>query len=35
LGLSLANAIVRAHEATLELADAAPGLRASVIFQTG
>jgi len=35
LGLSLANAIVRAHEATLELADADPGLRASVIFQTG
>jgi signal transduction histidine kinase len=34
LGLSLANAIVRAHEATLELGDAAPGLRASVIFQT-
>jgi signal transduction histidine kinase len=34
LGLSLANAIVCAHEATLELADAAPGLHASVIFQT-
>ena len=32
LGLSLANAIVMAHGARLELADAAPGLRASVIF---
>jgi signal transduction histidine kinase len=32
LGLSLANAIVHAHDAKLELADAAPGLRASVIF---
>jgi signal transduction histidine kinase len=32
LGLSLANAIVHVHEATLVLADAAPGLRASVIF---
>jgi signal transduction histidine kinase len=32
LGLSLANAIVKVHDAKLELADAAPGLRASVIF---
>jgi signal transduction histidine kinase len=32
LGLSLANAIVKAHDARLELTDAAPGLRASVIF---
>jgi len=32
LGLSLANAIVHVHDAKLELADAAPGLRASVIF---
>jgi signal transduction histidine kinase len=32
LGLSLANAIVNAHGATLQLADASPGLRASVIF---
>ena len=32
LGLSLANAIVDAHGARLELGDAAPGLRASVIF---
>ncbi|MBV8805597.1 MAG: HAMP domain-containing histidine kinase [Sinobacteraceae bacterium] len=30
LGLSLANAIVKAHEATLELSDARPGLRATV-----
>jgi len=35
LGLSLANAIVNVHDAGLELADAAPGLRASVIFHTG
>jgi signal transduction histidine kinase len=34
LGLSLANAIVKVHDAKLELADAAPGLRASVIFPT-
>jgi signal transduction histidine kinase len=34
LGLSLANAIVNVHDARLELADAAPGLRASVIFHT-
>ncbi len=34
LGLSLANAIVRAHEAALELTDAAPGLRVSVVFKT-
>lgn len=32
LGLSLANAIVQAHDAKLALVDAAPGLRASVIF---
>jgi signal transduction histidine kinase len=32
LGLSLANAIVKVHDARLELTDAAPGLRASVIF---
>lgn len=32
LGLSLANAIVNVHDARLELTDAAPGLRASVIF---
>jgi signal transduction histidine kinase len=30
LGLSLAQAIVKAHEATLELSDASPGLRATV-----
>jgi signal transduction histidine kinase len=30
LGLSMANAIVKVHDATLELADAAPGLRATV-----
>jgi signal transduction histidine kinase len=35
LGLSLANAIVKVHEARLELADAEPGLRASVIFSSG
>ncbi len=35
LGLSLANAIVNVHDARLELADAAPGLRASVIFPAG
>ena len=32
LGLSLAHAIVKVHGAELSLADAAPGLRASVIF---
>ena len=32
LGLSLANAIVKAHDARLELSDAAPGLCARVIF---
>jgi signal transduction histidine kinase len=32
LGLSLANAIVTAHGAKLELRDAAPGLSATVIF---
>jgi signal transduction histidine kinase len=32
LGLSLANAIVKVHDARLELMDAMPGLRASVIF---
>jgi signal transduction histidine kinase len=32
LGLSLANAIVKVHDARLELTDAMPGLRASVIF---
>jgi signal transduction histidine kinase len=35
LGLSLANAIVNVHDARLELADAAPGLRACVIFPEG
>jgi signal transduction histidine kinase len=35
LGLSLANAIVKVHDAKLELADAEPGLRASVIFSPG
>jgi signal transduction histidine kinase len=35
LGLSLANAIVKAHGAKLELSDAGPGLRASVIFSSG
>src|SRR5579864_449922 len=34
LGLSLANAIVKAHEATLELSDAGPGLRATVSLKT-
>jgi signal transduction histidine kinase len=32
LGLSLANAIVKVHDAKLELGNAEPGLRASVIF---
>ncbi len=32
LGLSLANAIVKVHDARLELTDAKPGLRAAVIF---
>jgi signal transduction histidine kinase len=32
LGLSLANAIVNAHGAALQLSDALPGLRASVVF---
>jgi signal transduction histidine kinase len=35
LGLSLADAIVKVHSARLELEDAAPGLRASVIFPSG
>jgi signal transduction histidine kinase len=35
LGLSLAEAIIKVHGARLELADAAPGLRASVIFPSG
>jgi len=34
LGLSMANAIVKVHDATLELADAAPGLRATVLLET-
>jgi signal transduction histidine kinase len=34
LGLSLANAIVKVHDARLELTDAGPGLRAAVIFKT-
>jgi signal transduction histidine kinase len=34
LGLSLANAIVKVHDARLELTDARPGLRAAVIFKT-
>jgi signal transduction histidine kinase len=34
LGLSLANAIVKVHDARLELTDADPGLRAAVIFKT-
>jgi signal transduction histidine kinase len=34
LGLSLANAIVNVHDARLDLTDAGPGLRASVIFMT-
>jgi signal transduction histidine kinase len=33
LGLSLANAIVKVHDARLELTDAKPGLRAAVIFK--
>ena len=33
LGLSMANAIVKVHDATLELADAAPGLRATVLLE--
>jgi signal transduction histidine kinase len=33
LGLSMASAIVKVHDATLELADAAPGLRATVILE--
>jgi signal transduction histidine kinase len=33
LGLSLASAIVKVHDATLELADAAPGLRATVLLE--
>jgi len=32
LGLSMANAIVKVHDATLELADAGPGLRATVLL---
>lgn len=34
LGLSLANAIVKVHDARLELTDADPGLRVAVIFRT-
>jgi signal transduction histidine kinase len=33
LGLSMASAIVKVHDATLELADAAPGLRATVLLE--
>ncbi len=32
LGLSMANAIVKVHDATLELTDAGPGLRATVLL---
>ncbi len=35
LGLSLVAAVARLHEATLELADNAPGLRATLIFPRG
>jgi signal transduction histidine kinase len=34
LGLSMASAIVKVHDATLELADAAPGLRATVLLES-
>jgi signal transduction histidine kinase len=34
LGLSMASAIVKVHDATLELEDAAPGLRATVLLET-
>ena len=34
LGLSMANAIVKVHDATLELTDAGPGLRATVLLQS-
>jgi signal transduction histidine kinase len=33
LGLSMASAIVKVHDARLELADAAPGLRATVLLE--
>jgi len=33
LGLSLASAIVKVHDATLELSDAEPGLRATVSLE--
>jgi signal transduction histidine kinase len=33
LGLSMVSAIVKVHDATLELADAAPGLRATVLLE--
>jgi signal transduction histidine kinase len=33
LGLSMASAIVKVHDATLELADAAPVLRATVLLE--
>jgi signal transduction histidine kinase len=33
LGLSMASAIVKVHDATLELTDAAPGLRATVLLE--
>jgi signal transduction histidine kinase len=33
LGLSMASAIVKVHDATLELADAAPGLRTTVLLE--
>ncbi|NWM60009.1 two-component sensor histidine kinase, partial [Escherichia coli] len=35
LGLSLAAAIARAHFATIELSDAAPGLRIVIAFDGG
>jgi len=34
LGLSMASAIVKVHDATLELADAAPGLRVTVLLSS-
>jgi signal transduction histidine kinase len=33
LGLSLASAIVKVHDATLDLSDAEPGLRATVLLE--
>ena len=35
LGLAIAAAIVKRHGATLQLADAAPGLRATIVFGEG